>query len=145
MDYKKCKMCKKDDCEYLFVIYTIKFINNKCMIKKEICKKDRIIEILNKFDMDLYLFTKKEEYRIDLDNGFIIMQHFNILSGRKITTNKIFVHFNKWVNNKILYGRWNEFGNGIKIAQISKNYVEAEYKVAEYRRALYYALYSNNV
>ena len=155
---RKCAKCKKNDCNanlnYFATIVAFNNDRSKCSIIKERWSRKQFVEVLknNKPALhdestDTILIPRKMNnlrggYRIDNPNGFIIIAFYKWDAH---TDYIIINHFNKWINNMILHGRFND-DNGIdnyvpKYAS-TKRFIKLYEEYSKLKISFYKALYN---
>lgn len=143
--------CKKDDCK-LNLSYRVAEVsfpfNSVCHITKKRVSTERVLTILKEngikpaIIMPLYKSMKNGGFRIDKDNGFIIIfyDYYEAIDYNIIN------HFNRWINNKITHGRFNNpsFEQFIPDCSSSRRYIRLYNKVSTLKISFYKELYKSN-
>lgn len=157
MSKKCCANCKKNDCKLHlnYSITEVKFLpfSYACRIYKKRVTTEQVLNILkengikpaiinDKEYMPLYKSMKNGGFRIDKDNGFIIIFY----DYYEMNNYNISKHFNKWINNKIINGRFNNpsFDQFIPDCSSSKRYIKLYDRVSKSKISFYKELYKSN-
>lgn len=156
---RKCTKCKKNDCranlDYFVTIVAFTEDKSSCTIIKERWRREQVVEILklkepglyDEFTDRFYIPRKMNSlgggYRIDRANGFIIIAFYKWDAH---TDGIIMNHFNRWINNMILHGRFND-GSGIDnyVPKYSstKRFIKLYEEYSKLKISFYKALYSD--
>lgn len=156
---RKCTKCKKNDCranlDYFVTIVAFTEDKSSCTIIKERWRREQVVEILklkepglyDEFTDRFYIPRKMNNlgggYRIDRNNGFIIIAFYKWDAH---TDGIIMNHFNRWINNMILHGRFND-GSGIDnyVPKYSstKRFIKLYEEYGKLKISFYKALYSD--
>ena len=149
--------CKKDDCKLnlSYRVVEVQFLpfSNACKITKNRVSTEQVLNILKENDIKPTIINDKEYvpsyksmrnggFRIDKDNGFIIIFY----DYYEATNYNIIVNFNKWINNNITHGRFNNpsFEQYIPNCSSNRRYYGLFIKVSELKASFYRELYKHN-
>lgn len=162
----KCKNCNKATCsrglDYAIIIVHFEG-SKKCNITYELYSKNSVYDYINKYfsnyirkgyitlDLIHYIFDKVR--RFDKKNEFIIIfKRTSIIDIQE----ELKEQFNKWLNNKITYGRFNEvksynftkcsiddllYNGNINHFKNKTRYVNMVIEIELYKQQFYKALY----
>ena len=156
---RKCTKCKKNDCHanlnYFATIVAFNYDRSKCSIIKERWTREQFVEVLKYNEIMLYdestdtilapgkMNNGRYGYRIDNPNGFMIIAFYKWDAH---TDGIIMNHFNRWINNMILHGRFND-GSGIDnyVPRYSstKRFIKLYEEYSKLKISFYKALYSD--
>lgn len=148
-----CIKCKRMECKnnYEFAVCKVTFLDDICRIEKSVATKDEIKKL---FEENNLLYRKYSSfdytcYRIDTNNGFILIRYRNIIWGGNIEASLIYNNFELWLNNKVIHGKFEHdieyfYPEYAHNANYVKKYLKIYTKVARYKCLLLNAIHNNS-